>query len=121
MTHNPDNLADSPSEEPIRVTHVSLGLTTRAPKLLGGESMKLLKLILLCCFAAAFVLPATFTRRVEGQTEAPTGFDTTNGLVPQGTPVPEGAEPTRANFEGLKTIFEERDAVADGLGPVYNA
>ena len=83
--------------------------------------MKLLKLIMLGCFAAAFVLPTTLTRRVEGQTEAPTGFDTTNGLVPQGTPVPEGGTPTRANFEGLKAIFEERDVVADGLGPVYNA
>ncbi|MCA1631919.1 MAG: hypothetical protein LC774_16635, partial [Acidobacteria bacterium] len=83
--------------------------------------MKLLKLIMLGCLAAAFVLPTAFTQRVEGQTEAPTGFGTTNGLVPQGTPVIEGIEPSRANFEGLKAIFEERDGVADGLGPVYNA
>jgi CxxC motif-containing protein (DUF1111 family) len=83
--------------------------------------MKLLKLIILGCFAAAFVLPAAFTQKVEGQSEAPTGFGQTNGLVPQGTPVPEGGVASRTTFEGLKTIFEERDEVGDGLGPVYNA
>jgi CxxC motif-containing protein (DUF1111 family) len=43
-------------------------------------------------------------------TEAPTGFDTgTNGVLDQ------------ASFDTARTVFEERDDVAKGLGPVYNA
>jgi CxxC motif-containing protein (DUF1111 family) len=43
-------------------------------------------------------------------TEAPAGFDSlTNGLVDQAT------------FDADREAFEERDGVADGLGPVYNA
>jgi len=43
-------------------------------------------------------------------TEAPTGFDgLTNGFVLQST------------FDADRAIFEERDDVAKGLGPVYNA
>src|SRR6266581_4624566 len=46
----------------------------------------------------------------QGPTEAPAGFDNrTNGSVPQ------------AEFDVLRGIFEERDEIADGLGPVYNA
>jgi CxxC motif-containing protein (DUF1111 family) len=73
--------------------------------------MKLLKLTLLACFAAAFVLPAVLTRTVtvHGATEAPTGFDNlTNGFL------------TQANFDAARGVFEERDDIAKGLGPVYN-
>lgn len=46
----------------------------------------------------------------EGATEAPTGFDNlTNGLTNQTT------------FEGDIGIFDEREGVVDGLGPVFNA
>jgi CxxC motif-containing protein (DUF1111 family) len=42
--------------------------------------------------------------------EAPTGFDDqTNGLVSQ------------AQLETDRAVFEEREGLADGLGPVYNA
>ena len=61
--------------------------------------------------AAAYL--GSFTIVVEGQsgaTEAPAGFDnTTNGFL----------SPT--DFAAAKATFEERDEVADGLGPVYNA
>ncbi len=59
----------------------------------------------------AFV--GTLTLSVQGQsgaTEAPAGFDNrTNGLV------------TQTEFNALRATFEERDEIADGLGPVYNA
>jgi len=43
-------------------------------------------------------------------TEAPTGFDgLTNGFA------------TQAQFDAAKDVFEEVEAIADGLGPVYNA
>jgi CxxC motif-containing protein (DUF1111 family) len=45
-----------------------------------------------------------------GATEAPTGFDNrTNGFISQ------------AQFNAALETFEERDVIADGLGPVYNA
>ena len=72
--------------------------------------MKLLKLAVLCCFAAAFVLPTVFTNTVSGQTEAPAGFDNlTNGMVAQAT------------FDADRDTFDEIEQIADGLGPVYNA
>jgi len=56
---------------------------------------------------------AAFTLAVQGQigaTEAPTGFDNkTNGFLSQ------------ADFDAAVATFEERDGVAKGLGPVYNA
>jgi CxxC motif-containing protein (DUF1111 family) len=72
--------------------------------------MKLLKLLVLCCFAAAFVLPAVFTRNAsQAATEAPAGFDNlTNGHTSQ------------AAFDANLAVFEERDDIAKGLGPVYN-
>jgi CxxC motif-containing protein (DUF1111 family) len=43
-------------------------------------------------------------------TEAPTGFDgLTNGFASQ------------ADFDAAKDVFEEVEAIADGLGPVFNA
>jgi CxxC motif-containing protein (DUF1111 family) len=60
---------------------------------------------------AGFV--GSFTLAVQtqgGATEAPAGFDnTTNGFL------------TQADFDAAKATFEERDQIADGLGPVYNA
>ena len=61
--------------------------------------------------AAAYV--GSFSLVVQGQagaTEAPAGFDNkTNGMVPQ------------AEFDAARATFEERDEIADGLGPLYNA
>jgi CxxC motif-containing protein (DUF1111 family) len=57
---------------------------------------------------AALALTAAFTQSVPP--DAPTGFDgLTNNFVSQ----------TQFNLD--KGIFEEREQVADGLGPVYNA
>jgi CxxC motif-containing protein (DUF1111 family) len=62
--------------------------------------------------SAAYVL--SFSLVVQGQsaatTEAPAGFDNrTNGMLSQ------------ADFDSAKAVFEERDDIAKGLGPVYNA
>jgi CxxC motif-containing protein (DUF1111 family) len=55
----------------------------------------------------------SFTLVVQGQTgatEALAGFDNrTNNMV------------TQTDFNTLKAVFEERDEIPDGLGPVYNA
>src|SRR5206468_10493501 len=80
----------------------------------GGEAMKRPHALvpLLLVFATAGFL-GTFSLAVEGQsgaTEAPAGFDnTTNGLISQ------------TDFAAALATFEERDTIADGLGPVYNA
>jgi CxxC motif-containing protein (DUF1111 family) len=62
---------------------------------------------------AASAYLGSFTLVVEGQggaTEAPAGFNNlTNGFV------------TQAEFDTAKAVFEERDEIPDGLGPVYNA
>lgn len=74
--------------------------------------MKNLKLMVMAFFIAALFSPAML-RSVAGQqgfTEALTGFDNqTNGMVDQAT------------FDADRETFEERDEIADGLGPVYNA
>ncbi|HEV7375221.1 MAG TPA: di-heme oxidoredictase family protein [Pyrinomonadaceae bacterium] len=55
-------------------------------------------------------------------TNAPADFDNhTNGVVPQGTPVPPNTTPTPGTFEADKFIFSVVDEIGDGLGPVYNA
>src|SRR5947209_152703 len=55
-------------------------------------------------------------------TKAPADFDNkTNGLIPQGTPVPPNTDPKPGTFEADKFIFSEVDEISDGLGPVYNA
>jgi CxxC motif-containing protein (DUF1111 family) len=63
--------------------------------------------------AATAVFIAAFSLAVQGQsgaTEAPAGFDNqTNGFL------------TQAEFDAALATFEERDVIADGLGPVYNA
>lgn len=74
--------------------------------------MRILKISVLLLFAAALVLPFSYTSSVQGQgaTEAPRGFDNVfNGFG------------TQAQFNADKETFEERDEIADGLGPVYNA
>jgi CxxC motif-containing protein (DUF1111 family) len=74
--------------------------------------MRLLKLSLVTAFAVALALSTASRFRVSSQTtsEAPAAFDNlTNGFV------------TQADFNATKTTFEERDEIADGLGPVYNA
>src|SRR5260221_6845950 len=72
----------------------------------------LLRVVAFFLFAMALALPIWTSRTVEGQgaTEAPTGFDTlTNGMV------------TQAVHDTDRATFEERDDVAKGLGPLYNA
>lgn len=74
--------------------------------------MRILKISVLLLFAAALVLPFSHTSSVQGQaaTEAPRGFDDVfNGFGSQ------------AQFNADKEVFEERDDIAKGLGPVYNA
>jgi CxxC motif-containing protein (DUF1111 family) len=74
--------------------------------------MKILKLLVVTAFVIALALATASRSGVLSQTtsEAPTGFDNkTNGLVAQAT------------FDADKLTFEERDEIADGLGPVYNA
>ena len=63
---------------------------------------------LVCAWIIAIFAPTAVTGLAP--TEAPTGFDgLTNGLVLQST------------FDADRATFEERDDVAKGLGPVYNA
>src|SRR5437016_4835231 len=77
--------------------------------------MKRPNALCLVFLAAAAGFVGTFTYAVEGQTftaptEAPAGFDNkTNGFLLQSV------------FEAARGTFEERDSIADGLGPVYNA
>ena len=57
-----------------------------------------------------FVLLASTVRAQPGPQEAPAGFDDeSNGLTDQAT------------FHADREVFEERELVEDGLGPVYNA
>src|SRR3954451_5526112 len=63
--------------------------------------------------AATGAYLTAFSLSLQGQsgaTEAPAGFDNrTNGFS------------TQAQFDLDRATFEERDEIADGLGPVYNA
>jgi CxxC motif-containing protein (DUF1111 family) len=69
-------------------------------------------IVLVLATATATYLTA-FSLTVQGQsgiTEAPAGFDNrTNGFE------------TQAQFNADRGVFEERDDIAKGLGPVYNA
>ena len=74
---------------------------------------------------AAWMIAASYA--VEGQTvapapsEAPAGFDNlTNGFLPQGNCSPT-TPPDPTTFCGAQAIFEDRETIDDGLGPVYNA
>ena len=58
----------------------------------------------------ATTLAVTIAFTQSGPAEAPAGFDDqTNGIVNQ------------TQFDSDRTIFEERETIDDGLGPVYNA
>src|SRR5262250_537594 len=73
--------------------------------------MKSLKIIVVMLFAIGISSPLYMNNSVYSQatTEAPTGFDNlTNGLT------------TQAQFDADRDVFEERDDIAKGLGPVYN-
>src|SRR5262249_28112740 len=77
-----------------------------------GKGMKRPKGVVLLLTAATGLFLISLTLAVEGQsaTEAPAGFDNlTNGHL------------TQAAFDAAKATFEERDDIAKGLGPVYNA
>src|SRR3954466_10266051 len=69
--------------------------------------------IVLTLAAATAAYLTAFSLTLQGQsgaTEAPAGFDNlTNGFT------------TQAQFDLDRLVFEERDDVAKGLGPVYNA
>src|ERR1043165_9012413 len=74
--------------------------------------MKILKLSVVTFFVVALALSTAsrFAVRSQSGTEAPAGFDNlTNGFLTQAT---MGAD---------RGVFEERDDIAKGLGPVYNA
>jgi CxxC motif-containing protein (DUF1111 family) len=59
--------------------------------------------------AAVFISPEAAVVSNAAITEAPTGFDNqTNGAT------------TQADFDTNKDVFEEVEAIDDGLGPVYN-
>src|ERR1043166_6773680 len=76
------------------------------------ESVMTPRRIVLAMTTATAVFVMTCTYAIEGQTatEAPAGFDNkTNGLLSQ------------TDFDAARATFEERDDIAKGLGPVYNA
>jgi len=94
--------------------------------------MRILKISVLLLFAAALVLPFTFTSTVEGQaaTSAPVtqmdarldDSDLFNGFGVLGDPIDECTNPPVAlrSFRDNKFIFSEREEVDEGLGPTYN-
>jgi CxxC motif-containing protein (DUF1111 family) len=99
--------------------------------------MRILKIFVLLIFAAALVLPFTYTSSVEGQaaTEAPTtqmdarqsDANLYNGFITRdggglGNAVDECDNPAVSgrSFRDNKAIFEEREEVDEGLGPTYN-
>jgi CxxC motif-containing protein (DUF1111 family) len=82
--------------------------------------MRFLKLFVIALVPSMLFASLMFTPAVKSQsgpTEAPAAFDNqTNGFEAQGT------DPTTpGTFVGDKTVFEKRDTIETGLGPVYNA
>ncbi len=74
-----------------------------------GASMRRFALFV-CVFAAVMFVPAAQAQWPIPAPEAPTGFDgKTNGFLTQG------------EFDAARSVFENREKLADGLGPVYNA
>src|SRR5690349_3490164 len=75
--------------------------------------MKSLKIFVFATFLMMFALSILSTNPVQSQgaTEAPTGFDNH----------PNDPTVSQTDFDALKAVFEERDDIAKGLGPVYNA
>jgi len=69
--------------------------------------MRTLRLSLLGVAVTGFVLPAVFS---QAPAEAPAGFDNlTNGFT------------TQTQFDADRGVFEEREDIDEGLGPVFNA
>jgi CxxC motif-containing protein (DUF1111 family) len=67
-------------------------------------------LVLVAASAAYLTAFSLAAQTGSSATEAPTGFDNvTNGFT------------TQAQFDADRATFEERDDIAKGLGPVYNA
>jgi CxxC motif-containing protein (DUF1111 family) len=81
--------------------------------------MRLVKLSLVTAFAVAIALSTASRLHVSGQaaTEAPAAFD--NAPVPGFFPGTTAQQQTA--FDGVRAVFEERDDISKGLGPVYNA
>src|SRR5262247_1203965 len=74
--------------------------------------MKSLKLIVVVLFVLGISSPLFMNNSVYSQSapEAPTGFDNlSNGSV------------TQAQMDADRAIFEEREGIDEGLGPLYNA
>jgi CxxC motif-containing protein (DUF1111 family) len=74
--------------------------------------MRILKISVVTFFVVALALSTAsrFKVRSQAATEAPAAFDNlTNGFEAQGT------------MDADRATFEERDDIAKGLGPVYNA
>ena len=98
--------------------------------------LKLMKVLAVVLFVAALALPMWMPSSVEGQAgtealttdmDAKTPNDLFNGFGALGTPINECVAPAVAptargngRFEDNKTIFSQRETVADGLGPTYN-
>src|SRR5262249_30446376 len=71
-----------------------------------SDEMKSLKYLAVAAVAAFSLAPVA---RMQTVTEAPAGFDNlTNGHTDQAT------------FDANKTIFQDVETVADGLGPIFN-
>ena len=74
--------------------------------------MRVFKVLVILSFTAALLTSEVLTRTASSQSgsEAPASFDNqTNGFTDQMT------------FDADRLIFEGREEIADGLGPVYNA
>src|SRR5262245_4649209 len=98
------------SGRPQHATFLCLGLT-RA-KSSGGKYMQSLKLLIVVLFLVGISSPLYMNNSVYSQaiTDAPTGFDNqTNGFT------------TQTQFDADRIIFEEREGIDEGLGPLYNA
>jgi CxxC motif-containing protein (DUF1111 family) len=80
--------------------------------------MRLLKLSLVTVFAVTLALSTASRFGVQGQgaTEAPAAFD--NAPVPGFFPGTTAQQ--QAAFNDVRAVFEERDDIPKGLGPVYN-
>lgn len=73
--------------------------------------MRFLKVFALAFLPAALALPVAF---MQAPAEAPLAFDSNTNLVTNGFT-------TQVQFDADKDVFDEREARADGLGPLYNA
>src|SRR4051794_21495009 len=88
-------------------------VTRRQLRFVDGGAMRHPRPILVSLALGLSAYLGSFTLVVQGQTgatEALAGVDNrTNNMV------------TQTDLNTLKAVFEERDEIPDGLGPVYNA